>query len=489
LARAIGAHRIAAEPEAVGRIVERCAGLPLALAIVAARAATHPEFPLAVLADQLSNEECGLDAFDGGDSASNARGVFSWSFRAITPAAEMLFWLVGCAPVPSLTTAAAASLAGLPLARVRLSLAELSQAQLLTQQIPGSFGCHSLLRDYALERARAVVGEAGLTVALRRLLNHYLHTGYHCALLLHPHRDPIPVEPGEPGVTVERVEDYAGALAWFTAGHHNLLAGIAAAADRGFDSHAWQLAWTMWTYLDRQGRWCDLVTVGRVGLHAADRADSTLGQALCHRILARANMQLCEPGKAQAHLRHALGLYQSMEDATGQAHTHNNLAVLSEARCDLAAALDHAQRALELYRATGHRRGVAHGLNTVGWYHTLLGNHARAITECGKALVELSALGDRVGAALTWDSLGHAHHHLGHDAQAVDCYRRAVATYVELGDRYAQASSLIRLGDAYQEGHEARTAWTDALSILDDLGHADAALARRRLGQSGAGGG
>ena len=38
LARRLGAERIASEPEAAGEIVERCARLPLALAIVAARA-------------------------------------------------------------------------------------------------------------------------------------------------------------------------------------------------------------------------------------------------------------------------------------------------------------------------------------------------------------------------------------------------------------------------------------------------------------------
>src|SRR5262249_57934248 len=46
LARRLGADRVAAEPEAVEEIADRCSRLPLALAIVAARAATHPAFPL-----------------------------------------------------------------------------------------------------------------------------------------------------------------------------------------------------------------------------------------------------------------------------------------------------------------------------------------------------------------------------------------------------------------------------------------------------------
>jgi hypothetical protein len=45
LARRLGASRIDGEPEALGELAEACARLPLALSIVAARAATRPGFP------------------------------------------------------------------------------------------------------------------------------------------------------------------------------------------------------------------------------------------------------------------------------------------------------------------------------------------------------------------------------------------------------------------------------------------------------------
>jgi DNA-binding SARP family transcriptional activator len=66
LARRLGDDRINAEPDATDELVTRCAGLPLALAIVAARAATHPEFPLAALADQLRVARDGLDGSTAG---------------------------------------------------------------------------------------------------------------------------------------------------------------------------------------------------------------------------------------------------------------------------------------------------------------------------------------------------------------------------------------------------------------------------------------
>ncbi|WP_326757594.1 NB-ARC domain-containing protein [Streptomyces phaeochromogenes] len=76
----LGPHRTAADPEAIREIIDRCAGLPLALAIVAARAAAQPGLPLARLAQELRLAESRLDALDGGDPASRIRAVFSWSY-------------------------------------------------------------------------------------------------------------------------------------------------------------------------------------------------------------------------------------------------------------------------------------------------------------------------------------------------------------------------------------------------------------------------
>ncbi|MEU8824301.1 BTAD domain-containing putative transcriptional regulator [Streptomyces sp. NPDC048636] len=53
LAAVAGTERVAAEPEAAGRIVERCDGLPLALRICAARLAAQPQWRLAHLANRL----------------------------------------------------------------------------------------------------------------------------------------------------------------------------------------------------------------------------------------------------------------------------------------------------------------------------------------------------------------------------------------------------------------------------------------------------
>ena len=85
LVRRIGASRVAGSRRAVDDIVAACAGLPLALAIVAARAATNSAVSLEGLADELSDKQDSLDALNGGDPATDIRSVFSWSYRMLSP--------------------------------------------------------------------------------------------------------------------------------------------------------------------------------------------------------------------------------------------------------------------------------------------------------------------------------------------------------------------------------------------------------------------
>ncbi|MFL6121970.1 AfsR/SARP family transcriptional regulator [Actinophytocola sp.] len=478
LARRLGPDRVANEPDAVAAIIAGCAGLPLALAIVAAWAATHPGFRLATVAAQLRDVTGALDALDGGDPATDVRAVFSWSYRALSTGAARLFRLLGLHPGPEIGTAAAASLAGVPVRRVRVLLAELTQANLLTERVPGWYGCHDLLRAYATEQAHT--GDDQPQRVLHRLLDHYLHTAHSAALLLHPHRaHPIALTAPGAGVTAAQLADLGQALAWFTTEHPALLAAIELAAD----THTCQLAWTLATFLERQGHWHDLAATQHAAVDAARRLADRSAQARAHGSLAGAYVRLGRFGDAHTQLRCALDLFGRLGDPVGRAHTHLDLGWMFERQGRHAEALDHAARALDLFRATGHRDGQARALNQVGWCHAQLDDDQRALTCCHEALALHQALGDRAGAAHTWDSLGHAHHHLGDHRRATSCYRQALALFRQLGDRYNEADTLNHLGDiryAAGDPDAACAAWQHALAILSELDHPDADQAPQR---------
>ena len=67
---------------------------------------------------------------------------------------------------------------------------------------------------------------------------------------------------------------------------------------------------------------------------------------------------------------------------------------------------------------------------------------------------------------------------------AVDSYCQALDIFDETGQRYQRAETLSHLGDAYQtvgELEAAHTAWREALAILDELQHPDAAGVRTQI--------
>ncbi|MFJ8689867.1 ATP-binding protein [Micromonospora wenchangensis] len=487
LSRRLGAERVAAEPAAVERIVAAAAGLPLALAIVAARAATYPDFRLARLAAELTASRGALDAFSGGEAGVDVRAVLSWSYRGLDPAAADLLRALGTHPGPDVSVAAAASLAAVSPVEVRRPLAVLTRANLLTEHAPGRYSLHDLLRAYAVELADATDSTGLRDAALRRLLDHYLHTAYAAALLLHKHRDDIELPAASPGTAVLEPADRDEAWAWLAAEHRALLAAIGLAAGHGLPTHAWQLAWSVNTYLDRVGAWQDQSHAQEVALRAATTAGDRDGQARAHRNRAIACLRLGAHDEARDHLERSLHLYAELGDRVGGGRTELNLGILAERQDDHRRALDHAQRAYRLFEAAGHAQGQANALNNIGWYHIQLGDHARALDYCGRALAQQQQAGNRYWEAHAWDSLGYAHHRLGRHGDALDCYRHALALWRETGERYYESVTLMHLGDSHRATADtaaARTAWQQALDVLDRLGHPDAAQVRQRLDET-----
>ncbi|WP_439658776.1 BTAD domain-containing putative transcriptional regulator [Lentzea sp. HUAS TT2] len=483
LAGRLGAQRTAAEPDAVDEIVVLCARLPLALAVVAARAAMHPRFRLAALARELHEARGGLDEFSRADQATDPRAVFSWSYLQLGAAAARLFRLTGLHPGPDLGTRAAASLAGLPVGVTRPLLAELADAHLVAEDSPGRYTCHDLLRAYASEQARTLDPEPERHAAIGRMLGHYVHSANHADRLLDPRREEPPTLTAlPPGVVPERVADHGAALAWFRAERRVLLAAVHQPVE--FDAQVWELAWTMRRFLAHQGHWHDEIETLTLALAAARRLGDPIKQAYAQCYVGCTQVWLEKFEDARFRFSVALDLYRDADDLVGQAHVRYYLCWMLERQERVAEALAQAEQGLDLFGRAGHEAGQAKCLNAVGWFHALSGDHEAAIVHCERALELQTALGDQLGAGQTWHSLGYSHDHLGHHARSIDCYQAAVDLFRVTGYRFSEAYTLMSLGDAHDhvgDAGAARTAWGNALEILDQLGHLDAAKVRAKL--------
>jgi transcriptional regulator with XRE-family HTH domain len=481
----LGAARIAAEPVVVDSLIAACARLPLALAIVAARAAIHPGFGLVDLVGELREGSARLDTWQAGDPTTDLRAVFSWSYRRLSPAPARLFRLLGLHPGPSIAAPAAASLVATTVDEVRTLLADLASAHLLTEFAPGRYTFHDLLRLYAAELADTIDSDVDRRTAQQRIFDHYLHTAYAATMVLKPQQLPIPIATRQPGVTPEEPTGREQAMAWFGAEDGVLIAAVGHAAEVGLDSHAWQLATTLTTFLDLRGRWHDWASVQTIAVSAAQRLADPLAQARTLRSLAGA-MSFRQGGldDALAYLGQALVLYGDLGNQAGEAQTHRSLGLLLAGRDRHREAIGHLRQACALSVGLDDRSGQAYALNAIGWCHAELREHRQAIASCQQAITLFEEIGDRHGEGGTWDTMGRTHHGASEYHQAVDCYRRGLVLSRQVGARATEAHTLEHLGDSLGslgQPLDARAAWQEALDLFNELGDLDANRVRDKL--------
>jgi DNA-binding SARP family transcriptional activator/Tfp pilus assembly protein PilF len=482
LARRLGHERVAVEPAAVAELITLCARLPLALNIAAARATARPQASLATIAADL--RQAGLDALDSGDPATSVRAVFSVSYRALGSAAARAFRLLSLSPGPDISLPAVASLLGVPGRQARQELSELSRAHLLSEPAPGRYSVHDLLRCYGAELAQLPDRSAERTAGLHRMFDHYLHTGFPAALLLRRSRPPITLAPCQPGVKPEALGGEAQALTWLKAECPALLAMIPLAADSGFETHAWQIAWTLTDFLFGEALLSPCVDAQQVAVAACARIGDLDGKARALVALANARDRLGEFEAAHGHLREALALFERLGDHSGQGRVHHDVGHVLWGQGRPAEALARVRRAVELFRTCGDRASEGVALNGMGWCHAHLGDYRQALAHCQQALGLHRELGHRADQAQALDSLGYAHHNLGEYTEALAYYGEALHLYTTTGDRVAETDTLTRLGETHftlGDLDTAVAAWHQALEILDNLGHPNAGPVRERL--------
>jgi DNA-binding SARP family transcriptional activator len=484
LARRLGADRLSASAVA-DELIELCARLPLALSVAAA--SVHPGFPLASIVAELRDVRHRLDALDTGEPSSGVRAVISWSYQGLSQPGARLFRLLAVHPGADLTEPAAASLAGVSLREARRMLRELARASLVTEHAPGRFGCHDLLRAYAVEQAQEETGDTDRRAALRRILDYYLHSCIAVSALVDPDpaRENVPIGAAAPGVLVVPAGSRRQALAWLEDEYQGLVAAISQAARAGFDAHAWQLSWAIEeTVLYRQGRWHDLETTQQAALQAAARLGDTAGLAYALRGLGRAHVITGSLDEGRSCLSRAIALFEQIEDPAGQARAHVYLGLASGRQGRYDDALIHAGHARCLFEAAGQQAGQAGALNNIGWYHLQLGHYEQAAACAQRAARAFGDLGDMRGAAIALDTLGCACRQMGRHDQATAWAQRALTAIRGLGDLRSLAGILANLGEARHAAGDhpgARQAWAEALSTLQDHDSAEARQLRARL--------
>ncbi|MGC4881048.1 AfsR/SARP family transcriptional regulator [Micromonospora sp. DT43] len=488
LRKRLGAARITREPAAVEEIVNRCARLPLALAIAAARAAIDPRRSLGDVARTLAEAERHLDPFAGPDTTTDIRAVFSWSYQLLRPAAARLFRLLGLHHGNDISVAVAVSLTGNPPSQVMAALAELVSVHLLTEVEAGRHGFHDLLRAFAREQA-ATDPEA--REGLRRLLDHYLHTAASAARHLDASRRTIPLPELAPGVVPETITGQDHAMVWFTAEYRALITGVSLAAgsdDAGLALHPARLARTLTDYQKRTGRWSDALAAHRTAEVTARQRGDQLGEGLALHGIARAQTYLGDVDSARDAGLRAVSIFRDAGLHLAEADVHRSIVVALSRVDRYVEALTHADRQVELYAEYGGAADRANSLNTYGLTLAETGRYDEALDPLDRALKIQYELDDDYAAAFIHDSLGRVYLQLGRLQDADLHYRRSLELFDQEGDRYAMVYPLSGLGDlcaAQADEPGARDLYERALVLCREVGehHWTARLIERLKGR------
>jgi tetratricopeptide (TPR) repeat protein len=458
-----GDTRIADHPDDAATIARLCAGLPLALQIIAALLAEDPARPLAAMAADLQDEHTRLDELSYGDIA--VRAAFDLSYQRLDPGHAWLFRMLPVNPGPDISTQAAAELTAQAQATTRRGLEALARAHLIERGIIyGRWRMHDLVRLFASERG-LVTEQDDRAGGLTRLLQHYQATTDSASAYLN---DTI-TDPASRGFP-----DRDSALTWLDAEYPNLLAVALAVADSSRHmKFAWELPLSMEPIIRWRRHYNDAVGLAASSLDAARRLADRHGEAWSLNFLGDALTEVRRFDEAISTEREAVQIYRELGDRHGEATTlaYIGAALTGAGRFD--EGIDPYREALQIYRELGDRHGEAVMLDNVGITHRSAGRVVEAIGHCRGALQIYRELGNRHGEASALENLGSALEDNGRAYEAVHRCGEALQIYRELGDRHGEASALSNLGSALREAgrfKEAASACQDSAQIYRETG-------------------
>lgn len=175
LLRAFLGDRVDADPDSAETIARACQGLPLALAVVAARLRRTPHRPLAQIADSL---QAGADILRTLDDREGAIGsALRSSLASLSDGAARLLMLVGVLDVTDIELSLTAALMDRPEAEVDTLIEEL-EVQRLIRSVPGNgLRVHDLVRAAARAHAGESLDVDDLASAQRRRVEWLVKAG------------------------------------------------------------------------------------------------------------------------------------------------------------------------------------------------------------------------------------------------------------------------------------------------------------------------
>lgn len=459
LARQVSATRLAAEAEAVDDLVRHCAGLPLALGILAARAVTEPDLPLSELADEL--REHTLDGFDAGEIDLTLRAVFSSSLRPLPADAVELFTLLGSAPGRDTSLAAAAALAGRTASATRNILRRLENANLVVRTPAQRYRMHDLVRLYARELPAPTLPEA-----LLRVVDFYRMSIWHSDEALRATHSLAALQPLVEGVVPVRPSTLEEALAWFDTEHDCLLAAGEVAADQGRPAALVDILMKSSEFRVRRGRFFEWTDLGLRAIEVADRSGDDVLTLTAQRLFASNAILGGDPASTIDVLGEALATAERLADPSQLAHTHHVFAGAWEFLGDHTRSVEHNLRVLALIDPADKPMLFCRASTALAFCRARLGAIDEAAADLERSVAVARENGFVSEEANAVGQLAWIDRRRGNLEQAIERFEWVVDTAGRIGNVQLAAQYLVEMAECHRELDDverARAAWSRAL--------------------------
>ncbi|MDT0548881.1 ATP-binding protein [Streptomyces lonegramiae] len=183
----------------------------------------------------------------------------------------------------------------------------------------------------------------------------------------------------------------------------------------------------------------------------------------------------------------ALEMFRALDNKGSQGNVLRLLSAACLEQGEPQEALGYARQAVDI--AVSHRNTMWEGywLLTLGRAQQATGHAEDALASYQRAAVLQRQLGDRSREARAWQGAGEAYQQLERFDEAADFHRAAAATHRDLSNDWQLALALDGLAaalDAAGRSDDARTHWSEALTLTAGYGDPRAAGLHARIGRA-----
>jgi DNA-binding SARP family transcriptional activator/tetratricopeptide (TPR) repeat protein len=454
-------HRRILDTAAMIQIGRACGGLPLALAIVTARASANPDLPLALLAHEITGQSP-LASLNAGSAELDLRTVFSWSLRGLSDDAARTFAALSIHPGPDISTAAAASLSGLDLARTREVLTELTLASALREPRPGRFVFHDLVREYAL----TLLGDRAADMSAR-LINHYVRSTRQAILTFG--RPPLAPVEEMPGIIAETFASSRAAKHWYTT-ERRVLHQVCRLADDLGDHRSVVLLILDWRPMSQavDSSWATF-PFAKLAVNAVEQLGEASLRAETYRNAATSHAHAGQLEAAHRYFDLAAAAFDQSGDLAGLANLQRNIGMTLP--MSHPTRIKHLRTAVDIARDIDNRALLATSLTGLAAVQNWAGEHNAALATVEEATETIAPIPGGVSGINVF-LLTHQVNALagaGRLREAADVADHALPIIRREGEVGAERALLMSYGDvltALGRRHDAAQAWRRLLSLI-----------------------